>query len=219
MPPETTATVTVGETPATPEQETPSPSTAPVQETPEAEPFDAQRAMRTIAQLRDFEKQAKAQAKELAELRKAKQEREEADLSESERQKRRNAELEAALADERAARRAGELRSLVVEQAQALGFTSPALAYRALDPADVKADDEGRHDPRSVKAALERLREQYPELADAQTRQMILQTRQQEAQRNSRGLPPTPAARTPQPEDGVAAARERLVSTGEYGRL
>ncbi len=74
-----------GETPPTP------PVTEPpvVPETPVEEPFDKERAMSTIGKLRDIEKQAKQDKKELEQLRAEKQKQADAELSEAQREKKR----------------------------------------------------------------------------------------------------------------------------------
>lgn len=59
------------------------------------EPFDKERAMATINALRDIEKKAKQDAKELARLKDAEQKRADAELSEIDRLKKHAAEIEA----------------------------------------------------------------------------------------------------------------------------
>lgn len=62
-----------------------------------ADEFDKDRAMATIEKLREFEKQAKAQAKKLAEYEDAERKRQDAELSETERLKKQLAEKDATL--------------------------------------------------------------------------------------------------------------------------
>lgn len=71
----------------------------PEAETPEE--FDKERAMKTIAQLREIEKQAKKDAKRLADLEKNEQTRIDAEKSELQKAQDRAAQLEAALITER----------------------------------------------------------------------------------------------------------------------
>jgi hypothetical protein len=83
------------ETPAPTETvEKPVEPTAPVVETPE-EPFDKDRAMSTIQKLREIEKKAKQDAKELEQLKAEKSKREEAELSETEKLKKQAADAKA----------------------------------------------------------------------------------------------------------------------------
>jgi hypothetical protein len=69
--------------------------TKPEVEKHEEEPFDKDRAMNTIHTLREVEKQAKKDAKELADLKAADQKRKDAELSETERLTKENAETKA----------------------------------------------------------------------------------------------------------------------------
>lgn len=97
-----------GETPPTP------PVTEPpvVPELPVEEPFDKERAMSTINKLRDVEKQAKQDKKELEQLRAEKQKQADATLSETERlQKERDA-----IAAENAQIKSNLLRREVIDE-------------------------------------------------------------------------------------------------------
>ena len=79
-----------GETPVTPPVTEP-----PVAETPVEEPFDKDREMKTIEKLRDIEKQHKQDKKELERLQAEEKKRAEAQMSETEREKKRADELAA----------------------------------------------------------------------------------------------------------------------------
>ena len=68
---------------------------AEVTEAPAEEPFDKDRAMATITKLRETEKQAKAERKELEQLKAEKKQRDDAALTESERNKKERDELAA----------------------------------------------------------------------------------------------------------------------------
>jgi CRISPR/Cas system CMR subunit Cmr4 (Cas7 group RAMP superfamily) len=70
-------------------------SAAKVTEPPVEEPFDKERAMATITKLRETEKQAKAERKELEQLKAEKKQRDDAALTESERNKKERDELAA----------------------------------------------------------------------------------------------------------------------------
>jgi len=90
--------MTTPENPATEIVEAPEPEKVEPQEVkpePQEEDFDKDRAMKTIHQLREIEKQAKKDAKELEQLKAEKKQREDAELSEAERLKKENAELKA----------------------------------------------------------------------------------------------------------------------------
>ena len=89
-----------GETPQQPtepvvpvEPTQPAASVTPASE-PTEEPFDKERAMNTIRQLREVEKQSKATNKELEQLRAEKKQREEAEMTEAQRLQKQTAELQ-----------------------------------------------------------------------------------------------------------------------------
>ena len=63
----------------------------------EADEFDKERAMKTITELRQFEKLSKSQAKKLAEYEEAEKKRQDAELSETEKLKKQLAEKDALL--------------------------------------------------------------------------------------------------------------------------
>jgi len=88
-----------------------------------AEPFDAERAMKTIHKLREQEKETKKQLKELETLRAEKQKREEAEMTESQRLQKQAEEL----ANQNAKLRADILRRDVVAETGLPVFLSDRL--------------------------------------------------------------------------------------------
>ena len=136
---------------------------------PVQDDFDKARAMATIAKLREFEKQAKQQAKELDELRAARKASEDATLTETERLRKRTQELEAAVKAREAALEEREAAiteqrraNLAQRQAANLGAYDPAdanilSAVAAIDPATENAEQ-------AIKEALSELRKSKPYL-------------------------------------------------------
>jgi hypothetical protein len=183
MPPDTTPDAT-GETPAAPDAQSPAsapgtpgpagtsgtPTASPAPSTQpdgsQAEPFDPERAMRTIAQLREIERKAKADARELATLKAAQQAREDADLSEKDRATKRTAELEAQLKDTTTTYRTKLLRLTAEGVARDLRFRDPKLAVRLLDLDAVELDDDG--EPTNLPALLKAELKANPYLAEAE---------------------------------------------------
>jgi hypothetical protein len=184
MPPETTPDAT-GETPAAPDAQSPasaptgpagpagtsgtptaSPAATSQTDGSQAEPFDPERAMRTIAQLREIERKAKADARELATLKAAQQAREDADLSEKDRATKRTAELEAQLKDTTTTYRTKLLRLTAEGVARDLRFRDPKLAVRLLDLDAVELDDDG--EPTNLPALLKAELKANPYLAEAE---------------------------------------------------
>lgn len=107
-----------GETPVQPTQpvapvEPPASNTQPPASEQPEEPFDKDRAMKTINNLREVEKQAKKDAKELEALRAKEQQRAEAELTESQKLQKQNAEIAA----ENARLKAEKLQREVAEEA------------------------------------------------------------------------------------------------------
>lgn len=105
--------------------------------------FDAERAKRTIMNLREVEKQAKATAKEKKQLEERLAELENAALSEQEKQAKRLAELEATHAEWQAERQDLILRTQFLMLAPSLGVSDPELALAVLDRAALEYDDDG----------------------------------------------------------------------------
>lgn len=148
-----------------------SPDIAPETDAP-ADDFDKDRALATIKKLREFEKVAKAQAKELDELRAARKAADDATLSETERLKKRAAELEAtvtareaALAEREAAIAEAKRANLVIRLAGSLGAHDPADANILAAVADVDPSDPGA--AKAVQQALDGLKKAKPYLFKA----------------------------------------------------
>ena len=172
----TTEGASSGQTPPTspspiaPAQSTPSPTPA---ASADGDEFDKDRALATIRKLREFEKTAKAQTKELEELRARVQAEEDAKLSEQEKVQKRLQELEARLAEtetEKSKREAELLserrRGKVIAAAVTANALDPAdanilAATAQIDPSGEKADEE-------ITAALTALKEKKPYLFRAQ---------------------------------------------------
>ena len=137
-----------------------------------ADDFDKARAMATIAKLREFEKQSKAQAKELDELRAARKATEDATLSETEKLRKHNQELEAAVQAREAA--LVEREAAISEQRRANLAQRQAASLGAYDPADANIlsavatiDPASENAEQAIKEALEGLRKAKPYLFKA----------------------------------------------------
>lgn len=199
-----------GQAPGEP-QPTP-PQTPPASDPPgqESDEFDRERAMATIARLREFEKKAKTQERELESLKAKQKEREEAELGELERSKRRVAELEEAAKQSQAERRELRTRMAIEREAGRLGFRKVEYAHRLIDQDALEYDDEGT--PSNVKELLEALAKDDPLL--------LAQSEQSDTPARPRALPSTPqAARQAAPADLVAQAEKQLRGTGRYRPL
>lgn len=119
----------------------------------------------TEAQLRDaLEKarkdaaKARVDAKRLAELEAAEQQRQEAALSDKERYEKKIADLQAQVADKERQNQERVIRSDIRGAADKLGV-KPELAYRLLDYAAITFNDDG--DPTNINALLKAAMEEY----------------------------------------------------------
>lgn len=140
------------------------------------ESFDKERALATIKKLRENEKAAKDVAKELADLKAEKAERERKEQADAEAQAKARGEFEKlaeaekaraekALADltaEREARKADRVRHDVLVTAQRLGAVDPDVTYRLLDLSQVEYGDDGA--PKNTEALLKALLKDKPYL-------------------------------------------------------
>jgi len=131
--------------------------------TPEdEEPFDKGRALKTIQKLREFEKQAKEQARRLADYEKREREAEEAAMSERDRLaaqlKRAEAELKFAQESARDTQNHHEVERLATR----LNIVDPEAAVKLLDWGSLDYDDDGR--PQDVEKALKTLIHDKPYL-------------------------------------------------------
>lgn len=123
--------------------ETPEPTEG-APEAPPEEEFDKERALATIRKLREFEKQAKAQAKELATLKAADEERKRAEMSETDKLK---ADLEAArkdLATEKTERVRAQVRAIVAQAASEFRMHDKTGADALANLGRMELDEEGQ---------------------------------------------------------------------------
>lgn len=160
-------------------------TTAPATQAVEEEPFDKDRALATISKLREFEKQAKAQEKELASLRLRVKAEEDAKLSETEKREKQLQDLQVQAETWKRERRELLAKSAVISQSQKLGIVDPDAAYTLLANS-LQYDENGA--PSNVETALKDLIKAKPYLLGA-------------------GVSATNAERGAQ--DGQAAARAR----------
>lgn len=113
-------------------------------------------------------KEARAEAakyrKRLRELEAKQLQREEAELSESERQAKRLAELEQAVVERDEQTRRLALESAVAMRSNALGIVDAEVAVRLLDPGLLDFDTDGRPDSESLDQALRSLLKSKPYL-------------------------------------------------------
>lgn len=137
------------------EPSTPNPTPA-----PPADDFDKDRAMATIAKLRDFEKLSKAQGKELEGLRQQIKAHEDAKLSDVEKRDARIAELEQEVNDLRVRHQQVAVRGTVATAAARYGAVYPDAAYKLIDLADVEFDEDGA--PTNVDRLLADAKKAYP---------------------------------------------------------
>lgn len=153
MPEETTP---AGQEPATNDGQAPP---TPASQEP-ADDFDKDRALATIAKLREFEKLSKSQAKELESLRQQIKAHDDEKLSETERLKQRVSELEFAESQYKAQIRNIALRGTVAEMATRMGAVYPAAAYKLIDIDEVEFDKDG--EPTNVEALLAAAKKSFP---------------------------------------------------------
>ncbi len=189
--------------------ETPPPSTPPATPpatppTTDPEPFDRDRAMRTIEALRQEAKDAKALKKQVDDLAAQLKARDDEKLSETEKLTKKVADLEAAVAARDTERKALLIRSEVERQARLLGIVDEDAAYRLLDLAAVELDADGK--PQNIEKLLKALLEAKPYLkATTET------TRP--------GIPGTPRGNGNPAADKVTENRQKLAATGAYARF
>lgn len=131
-------------------------------QTGDGEPFDKDRALATIKNLREYEKLSKAQAKEMEALRQQLKVRADADLSETDKAKARVTELEKANADLAARLQEQAIRGAVADAGAKVGAIRPLLLHRLIDTDDLTFDDDGH--PKNVDLVVGNLKRQYPEL-------------------------------------------------------
>jgi hypothetical protein len=157
-----------GQVPATEPQDDPIPTqqAEPPAQEPVEEPFDKDRAMRTIQTLRAAEKEGKAAKAALAEYQKREQEAKDKDLSEQQRLSKTLQQREAELEFERQTRRDQANQHAVERQAAKLGIVDPEAAVKLLDWSSLEYDEDGK--PQDVEMALEELVKAKPYLVGRQ---------------------------------------------------
>jgi DNA repair exonuclease SbcCD ATPase subunit len=181
-------------------------------ETGQGDDFDKDRALATIRKLRESEKAAKAQAKELEDLKARLREIDDKDKSEIEKQAARAQEATAKLtaAEQRAADLA--LQMAVERAARKLGFIDEDDAYRLIDRRAVETDDAGA--PTNVDDLLKALARAKPHLvgdADGGTKNGNGTA--------TRAVPntPRPAARTGSRDQAIQESQKELRANPRYG--
>lgn len=124
-----------GEMPQTP--------AAPTSQAPAEEPFDRDRAMRTIETLRQQEKEAKRLARELEQAQARLKAIDDEKLSETERLSKKTAELEAALQAERDRSRDMAIRVAIEREAHKHGAVDAEVIVALVDRNAITLDDDG----------------------------------------------------------------------------
>jgi hypothetical protein len=200
-----------GETPPNPGEGDPPPGDGGTGK--DGKPFDAERAQRTIDQLRDEVRAGKATQKELDEARKKLKEIEDAGKSELERATARATEEEQrrTAAEQRAADLA--LQLTVERAAGKLGFHDPDDAFRLIDRRAVKLSEDG--EPENVEELLKALAKAKPHLVKAEGEAKGGGTA-------AKGTPPNPKpgnGKAPTRDDLIAEKKKKLEESGSYARL
>lgn len=195
---ETTVTTT---TAAPPQQTAPREQEAPQGQQSAEEPFDRDRAMKTINTLRPFEKQAKElerqnrdQSKRIQEFEAREKEAEMAKLSEQERLSKQLAERDAELIRVRHDHQDRTNRYEVQLHAAKLGLVDPEAAVKLLDWGSIDYTADGK--PQNVEAALNELVEAKPWLRAVQETPRAERQARPAATTNPSTHTPTPGSRT-----------------------
>jgi hypothetical protein len=141
--------------------QTPTP-VAPTSQAPAEEPFDRDRAMRTIETLREQEKQAKRLQRELEQAQARLKAIDEEKLSETERLTRQKAELEAALQAERTRSRDMAVRAAIEREAHKQGAVDADVIAALVDRGEIEITDEGQ--VKGAEKAVRHLLEDKPYL-------------------------------------------------------
>lgn len=123
------------------------------------ETFDKDRALSTIRKLREGERAAKAQAKELEALKAKLAEHESAQLTEKEKAEQRAANAEAKAQAAEAKAKAIALRASVERHAHKLNLVDSDAAYRLLDLSGIEYEDD---EPQGIEALLKALVKDRP---------------------------------------------------------
>jgi Phage minor structural protein GP20 len=143
-------------------------TTAPVEKTttdvslgPDGKPWDPERAGETIAQLREFEKQAKELARRNTELEASNKAHEEAKLSETEKLSKHNSELEQKNLVLEQQLQQSRVGTALRDAASKAGARYPETVVKLVDFAGLSFDEEGH--PKDVDKVIETIAKSYPE--------------------------------------------------------
>lgn len=176
----------------------------------------------TVEQLREINEKLRKEnasrrvdAKRLAELEAAEQQRADAALSEKDRYEKKIADLQAQVAEQTRQTQERVIRSDIRSAADKLGV-KPELAYRLLDYAAIAFDDNG--DPTNIHALLKSAMEEYGLTPSASSQQQ-----NQQPQQSSSPVPQTGATNPPRGQTRVGAngvfAQGELVRSVTDSRL
>lgn len=124
--------------------------------------FDKDRAMNTIRNLREKEREGKRVAKELADIQARLKEYEDREKSEVDRAKDAEKEARDRVKNATEKLRNANLKAALYDKAQELGIGSASLALKALDRKKIEWDDED--EPANLATVLEALLEEEPVL-------------------------------------------------------
>lgn len=119
---------------------------------------------KALARAKELRSENASLRRRLKALEETERKREEAEMSEGERQAKRLAELEATLAEQQQHTRSLALESAVAMRSNALGIVDAEVAVALLDKGTLEYDDLGRPDPESLDTALKRLIKAKPYL-------------------------------------------------------
>ncbi len=198
---ETMVKTTTTPQPTTREHTAPRENEAPKNQQSDEEPFDRDRAMKTIANMRGYEKQAKDlersnrdQQKRIQEFETREKEAEMAKLSEQERLSKQLAERDAELIRVRHDHQDRTNRYEVQLHAAKLGLVDPEAAVKLLDWGFIDYAADGK--PQNVEAALNELVEAKPWLKAAQETPKAERQARSAATTNPSTHTPAPGSRT-----------------------
>jgi hypothetical protein len=132
--------------------------------TPKAQDAGADDQQALAQALKEARAEAAKYRTRLRDAEAAQQAAQDAELTESERQAKRLAELEQTLAEREQQTRSLALESAVAVRSNALGIVDAEVAVALLDPSGLDFDDAGRPDPEGLDQALKRLIKAKPYL-------------------------------------------------------
>lgn len=114
--------------------------------------------------------------------------------------------------ESRAEARRLRLSLAVGRLARTMGYLSPDVTHRLIEPADVEFDESGEPDPASVRHALKALAEECPELVGRPNPRA-------EARRRARAGHPTPPGMSPAESAAIDRTVDRMLRSGQYSWL